>query len=89
MEKIFAYSVKIHEVDVPKQAKFVLSDTTVQENNTTFPTDAMKRVANVSGKKSVINRELYVLNADVHLTIGSRIRRVMSTKCMANCLRKL
>jgi IS5 family transposase len=38
--KIFAYSVKLHGVDVPKQAKFVLSDTTVQENNTTFPTDA-------------------------------------------------
>jgi IS5 family transposase len=38
--KIFAYSVKLHGVEVPKQAKFVLSDTTVQENNTTFPTDA-------------------------------------------------
>ena len=39
-EKIFAYSVKFHGKDVAKQAKFVLSDTTVQENNTTFPTDA-------------------------------------------------
>jgi len=39
-EKIFAYSVKIHGKEVSKQAKFVLSDTTVQENNTTFPTDA-------------------------------------------------
>jgi len=38
--KIFAYSVHLHGVEVPKQAKFVLSDTTVQENNTTFPTDA-------------------------------------------------
>jgi len=38
--KIFAYSVKLHGVEVVKQAKFVLSDTTVQENNTTFPTDA-------------------------------------------------
>jgi IS5 family transposase len=38
--KIFAYSVKLHDSEVPKQAKFVLSDTTVQENNTTFPTDA-------------------------------------------------
>jgi IS5 family transposase len=38
--KIFAYSVEIHGTEVPKQAKFVLSDTTVQENNTTFPTDA-------------------------------------------------
>jgi IS5 family transposase len=40
MEKIFAYSVKIHGAEVPQQAKFALSDTTVQENNTTFPTDA-------------------------------------------------
>jgi len=31
--KIFAYSVKLHGTEVPKQAKFVLSDTTVQENN--------------------------------------------------------
>jgi len=40
MAKIFAYSVKLHGAEVPKQAKFVLSDTTVQENSTTFPTDA-------------------------------------------------
>ena len=38
--KIFSYSVHIHGDTVAKQAKFVLSDTTVQENNTTFPTDA-------------------------------------------------
>jgi IS5 family transposase len=38
VEKIFAYSVLIHgEKALEKQ---VLSDTTVQENNTTFPTDA-------------------------------------------------
>ena len=38
--KIFSYSVQLHGCDVPKQAKFVLSDTTVQGNNITFPTDA-------------------------------------------------
>jgi IS5 family transposase len=38
--KIFAYSVQIHGCEVAKQAKFVLSDTTVQGNNTTFPADA-------------------------------------------------
>jgi IS5 family transposase len=38
--KIFAYSVKLHGAEVARQAKLVLSDTTVQENNTTFPTDA-------------------------------------------------
>jgi IS5 family transposase len=39
-EKIFAHSVKLHGNEVSKQARFSLSDTTVQENNTTFPTDA-------------------------------------------------
>lgn len=37
-EKIFAYSVHIHGVKA--QDKQALSDTTVQENNITFPTDA-------------------------------------------------
>jgi IS5 family transposase len=40
IEKIFAYSVKQHGVEVEKLSKLVLSDTTVQENFTTFPTDA-------------------------------------------------
>ena len=40
IEKIFSYSVKLHGAEVPRQAKLVLSDTTVQENNITFPTDA-------------------------------------------------
>ena len=38
--KIFAHSVHLHGKEVSQQSKFVLSDTTVQENNTTFPTDA-------------------------------------------------
>ena len=37
--KIFAYSVNMHDAKV-NTSNFVLSDTTVQENNTTFPTDA-------------------------------------------------
>lgn len=39
IEKIFAYSVRMHDAKV-STSNFVLSDTTVQENNTTFPTDA-------------------------------------------------
>ena len=39
IEKIFSYSVQIHSAKV-NTSKFVLSDTTVQENNTTFSTDA-------------------------------------------------
>lgn len=38
--KIFAYSVHLYGKEFSKQSRFVLSDTTVQENNTTFPTDA-------------------------------------------------
>jgi IS5 family transposase len=38
VEKIFSYSVLIHGEKA--QERQVLSDTTVQENNTTFPTDA-------------------------------------------------
>jgi IS5 family transposase len=38
--KIFAYSVELHGKEVEKHSKFVLSDTTVQANFTTFPTDA-------------------------------------------------
>lgn len=38
IQKIFAYSVSFHGKSA--QEKVVLSDTTVQENNTTFPTDA-------------------------------------------------
>ena len=51
--KIFAYSVKLHGEAVPKQAKFVLSDATVQENHTTFPTDA-KMCKKVIDKCNVI-----------------------------------
>ena len=39
IERIFAYSVKMHDAKIGT-SNFVLSDTTVQENNTTFPTDA-------------------------------------------------
>jgi IS5 family transposase len=40
-EKIFSYSVKLHgENSRGKSSSWHLSDTTVQENNTTFPTDA-------------------------------------------------
>ncbi|MDR0461560.1 MAG: IS5 family transposase [Nitrososphaerota archaeon] len=40
-EKIFAYSVRLHGEEVSAQrSAWHLSDTTVQENNITFPTDA-------------------------------------------------
>ena len=65
IEKIFAYSVKIHGGEVAKKSKFVLSDTTVQENNTTFPTDAKlcKKVIDkcnkIADKEGVKQRQRY------------------------------
>jgi IS5 family transposase len=39
-EKIFTCSVRLHDKEVERKSRLVLSDTTVQENHTTFPTDA-------------------------------------------------
>jgi IS5 family transposase len=50
-EKIFAYSVHIHGVEngsTTAKVKWHISDTTVQENNTAYPTDA-KQCAKVIG----------------------------------------
>lgn len=63
IEKIFAYSVKLH--GKAARDKMVLSDTTVQENNTTFPTDAKlaKKVINklnvIAHKQGVDQRQTY------------------------------
>lgn len=63
--KIFAYSVKLHGAEVAKKSKFVLSDTTVQENNTTFPTDAKlcKKVIDkcnkIAQKEGIVQRQRY------------------------------
>jgi transposase, IS5 family len=64
IEKIFVYSVALHGKDALE--KMVLSDTTVQENNTTFPTDAKlaKKVINklnaIATKEGVTQRQTYV-----------------------------
>ena len=63
VELIFSYSVKLHG----KQSdKMVLSDTTVQENNTTYPTEAklskkiIDRCNQIAGKHSIDQRQSYV-----------------------------
>jgi len=64
VEKIFAYSVSFHGKEAHE--KMVLSDTTVQENNTTFPTDAKlaKKVIDKSNtiakKEGITQRQTYV-----------------------------
>ncbi len=64
VEKIFAYSVKMYGKDA--REKMTLSDTTVQENNTTFPTDAklakkiIDKLNAISNKERVDQRQTYV-----------------------------
>ena len=71
IEKIFAYSVKLHGKD--SQEKLSLSDTTVQENNTTFPTDAKlaKKIINklngIAQKENVAQRQTYVRTSKQYL----------------------
>ena len=65
ISKIFAYSVHLHGVEVAKKSRFVLSDTTVQGNNTTFPTDAKlcKKVIDkcnqIARKEDIAQRQRY------------------------------
>lgn len=64
IETIFAYSVKMHDTKT-YTSNFVLSDTTVQENNTTFPTDAKlcKKVIDycnkIAEKEGIKQRQRY------------------------------
>ena len=64
VEKIFFYSVKLHGKGALE--KQVLSDTTVAENNTTFPTDAKlaKRIIDkcnlIAAKESIAQRQSYM-----------------------------
>lgn len=65
MSKIFAYSVILHGKQVPKQSKLSLSDTTVQENNTSFPTDAklckkvIEKCNKIAEQEGIIQRQRY------------------------------
>lgn len=64
VEKIFAYSVSIHAEDA--REKTTLSDTTVQENNTTFPTDSklarkiIEKSNAIAKKERIDQRQTYV-----------------------------
>jgi len=63
--KIFAYSVNLHGKEVGSKSKFVLSDTTVQENNTSFPTDAklckkvIEKYNKIAEKEGIKQRQRY------------------------------
>ena len=63
VEKIFSHSVILHGKDA--KSKMTLSDTTVQENNTTFPTDAklakkvIDRCNAIAYKEGIRQRQSY------------------------------
>jgi IS5 family transposase len=63
IEKIFTYSVELHGSKA--KSKMVLSDTTVQENNITFPTDAklakkiIDNVNQIAQKENIKQRQSY------------------------------
>lgn len=63
VEKIFSHSVILHGKDA--KSKMTLSDTTVQENNTTFPTDAklakkvIDRCNAIADKEGIRQRQSY------------------------------
>ena len=65
MEKIFYHSVHLH-APKPKDLKITLSDTTVQGNNTTFPTDAklckkvIEKCNKIAKKEELPQRQTYV-----------------------------
>ncbi|MEX2567703.1 MAG: IS5 family transposase [Cyclobacteriaceae bacterium] len=62
--RIFSYSVELHELD--GRVNQVLSDSTVQENNTTFPTDAklakkaMDHCNRIARAEQIDQRQSYV-----------------------------
>lgn len=64
IEKIFFYSIQIHGKDA--KSSMVLSDTTVQENNTTFPTDAklakkiIDKCNTIAEREGINQRQTYV-----------------------------
>jgi len=64
--KIFDYSVQLHGKSVESNGKFFLSDTTVQENFTTFPTDAKlcKKVIDkcnkIADKEGIHQRQKFI-----------------------------
>ena len=72
IEKIFAYSVLIH--GKASQEKMSLSDTTVAENNTTFPTDA-KLAKKIIDKCNTIAKLEGISQRQTYLRIAKQLAR--------------
>lgn len=72
VETIFVYSVKLH--GSATRSKMVLSDTTVQENNTTFPTDA-KLAKKVMDKCNAIAKAEGLAQRQTYRRVGKQLLR--------------
>ena len=93
MEKLFSYSVKIHGNE--SKTKFILSDTTVQENNVTFPTDAKlaKKIIDkcnaIVASESLPQRQSYVRVSKQHVRDTHNAHHPKRRKKAKNAQRKL
>lgn len=72
IEKIFAYSVQLHGKSA--KDKQVLSDTTVQENNTTFPTDA-KLAKKIIDKCNAIAQGHQITQRQTYVRVSKQLVR--------------
>jgi len=72
IEKIFAHSVSLHGKSA--KDKQVLSDTTVQENNTTFPTDA-KLAKKIIDKCNAIANEQGITQRQTYTRVSKQLVR--------------
>ena len=72
VEKIFAYSVILHGDSV--KDKQVLSDTTVQENNTTFPTDS-KLAKKIIDKCNAIAKQAGIKQRQTYVRVSKQLVR--------------
>lgn len=93
IEKIFKYSVEIHGKEAHSNS--VLSDTTVQGNNTTFPTDAklakqiIDKCNKIAKKEGVQQRQTYVKKSKEYLRNCYNSKHPSRAKKARKSLRKL
>jgi len=72
IEKIFTYSASLHGKEAT--SKMVLSDTTVQENNTAFPTDA-KLAKRIIDKSNTIAEQEDITQRQTYVRISKQLLR--------------
>lgn len=72
IEEIFFYSIRLHGSEA--KSTMVLSDTTVQENNTTFPTDA-KLAKKVIDKCNTIAKQEGIAQRQTYVRVSKQLLR--------------